>query len=118
MPDFLTSSILLLTATFSALAFGISVVSLLIHWKRPQQHPETTRLQAEIEQLRANSLELLDRVEHWMKRDRVRKLRAGQQAAQEAAGDEIDEKPGDKKAQLRQKVYGKLIRLPGMKQED
>lgn len=118
MPDFLTSSILLLTATFSALAFGISVVSLIIHWKRPEQHPETTRLQGEIEQLRASSLELLDRVEHWMKRDRVRKLRAGQQAAQEGRGDEIEENSGDRKAQLRKKVMGKLIRLPGMKQED
>jgi len=118
MPEFLTSAILLLTATFSALAFGISTVSLLIHWKRPQLHPETTRLQAEIEQLRANNLELLDRVEHWMKRDRVRKLRAGAEAAQDNAQGEPEAQTGDRKAQLRKKVYGRLAAVPGLKQED
>jgi len=119
MPDFLTSSILLLTATFSALAFGLAVVSLLVHWKRPQVHPDVTRVQSEIESLRANHLELLDRVEHWMKRDRVRKLRQGQEEAQGApvGADEGQQTPADKKAALRRRVAGRLSAVPSLREE-
>lgn len=117
MPEFLTSAILLLSATFAALGAGCGIVSLLLHWKRPVQHPETTRLMAEIEQLRSAQLDILDRVEHWMKRDRVRRARQGAEAARGGAEDEIDAPAGDRKAQLRQKFYGKLVKLPGMKRE-
>ena len=68
--------LLLVAASFSAIALGLSVVSLALHYARRNEHPA-------VAQLKADHLDLLDKVEHWMKRDRVRRLRASQEAQEQ-----------------------------------
>jgi len=103
----ITSAILIFAATFGFLAFGISIVSLILHWKRPEQSPETARVDADLQAVRTAHLELLDKVEHWMKRDRVRKAREGREKASEAVSDDIpaDASPKDIKAALRARLH-------------
>lgn len=117
MEIFLTSFVLTLIGTTSAASLILSVISLLIHWKRPKVHPDTTRVQGEIEALRANHLELLDRVEHWIKRDRVRKLRSSneEKATGPSTGDDEPQTPAERKNALRRRVMGTMALVPGRK---
>lgn len=90
-------------ASFAAVALACSVVSLALHWVRRKEHPDVSELRAIVSEMRTEHLDLYDRVEHWIKRDRVRKLREGRenaQAAQEAAAPAN----GDYKAALRARV--------------
>lgn len=57
-----------LALALSAFALVLAGVSLAAHWFRGQEHPDVTSLRAEV-------LDVLDKVEHWMKRDRQRRLR-------------------------------------------
>lgn len=57
-----------LALAFSAFALVLAAISLAAHWYRGQEHPDVSALRAEV-------LDILDKVEHWMKRDRVRRLR-------------------------------------------
>lgn len=69
-------------------------------------------IQTQVRQLAIDVTELYDKVEHWTRRDRVRKLREGQEAARQK---EIDQEhlpalAGDtktRKAQLRAKLFGR-----------
>jgi hypothetical protein len=108
MSEFLTSFFLTIIGFCSAASLVLSIISLLIHWKRPQVHPDVARVDNEIQGIRTSILELFDRVEHWMKRDRVRKLRDAQEAKQEAPQGEIAPAAPMTKAELRRKHLGRL----------
>lgn len=96
------SDVLLILATsLSAVSLGCAVVSLALHYARRNEHPDVT-------QLRTDVLDVLDKVEHWIKRDRVRRLRQGQE---DAAAAELPQGPATKD-QLR----ARLRQLQGVKQ--
>lgn len=100
----ITSFFLAILGACVALSLGISIVSLIIHWKRPEQHPDTARLEQDLTALRTAHLELLDKVEHWMKRDRVRKAREGREAALQPPEEIPELTPAQKKAELRKRL--------------
>jgi len=68
----LVVSICLSAAVF---ALGLSVVSLVLHWTRRLQSPEMEALESRIQEMKVQHLDLLDKVEHWRRRDNVRKAR-------------------------------------------
>lgn len=72
-----------LSLTASLLAVIFSVVSVVLHWfnRSPRQ------LYSELQALRLDYLDLVDKVDHWRKRDSVRRARAGaeEKAEREAA---------------------------------
>lgn len=110
----LTASFFITIATvFGLLGLCISIVSLLIHWKRPEQHPDVSRVESELASVKASTIELYDRVEHWMKRDRVRKAREGQEPARDGPQEPVGGDPAARKADLRRKVFGRLRGVPG-----
>lgn len=84
------STLILVATSFSALALGCAAISLALHYARRNEHPAIT-------QLKADQLDLLDKVEHWIKRDRVRRLRA----SQETPVEEPTEAPAQGKNALR-----------------
>jgi hypothetical protein len=95
------------------LAFLISVVSLLLHWARSREHPDVSQarqevatLATQVQELRNQHLDLLDKVEHWVKRDRVRRLRESRE--------QTDDKPAAEgetrqqwKARMREQLSAK-----------
>lgn len=102
------STLLLVCATsFSALSLGIAVVSLALHWARRDEHPDVAQVRAEITHVRTEIADILDRFEHWTKRERVRRLRAGRE---EAAQEPAPQAPADPKSALRSRVFG--VRQP------
>lgn len=58
----------------SFIAIILSAISLAIHW-RDHRAPSPASLTAEVQALRIAQADVVDRLEHWTRRDRVRKLR-------------------------------------------
>lgn len=97
-----TSAFLGIFAAISALSLGISIVSLVIHWKRPDIDPETARLTREIGELRTAYMDVLEQVDKWIKRDRVR---AAREKRETTPVDEPEAKePADKKQAIRARL--------------
>lgn len=63
---------------FGVVAFLLSAVSLVVHYLKRAEHPLTAPLQSQIDSIQLTQADIIDRVEHWMKRDRVRKVRDAQ----------------------------------------
>jgi hypothetical protein len=84
----------------SLVAVCLSAVSLLIHWVRRDEQPEVQALHTRCDQLQLAQTDMLDRIEHWTRRDRVRRLREG---AESPAADVpvADPAPGAGKDALR-----------------
>jgi hypothetical protein len=89
----------------SFIAICLSAVSLLIHW-RDHRAPTPASLTAEVQALRIAQADVVDRLEHWTRRDRVRRLRdrnsdegskaRGGDSDNAAGGDELGiSAPGD-----------------------
>lgn len=96
------STLALLSAlVMSVAALIFSIVSLALLYARKDEHPA-------VAQLRAEQLDLLDKVEHWMKRDAVRRARAGKEAADAAVVTESVPARGtpEYKAFLRRRAMG------------
>jgi len=95
------------------LSLGFSIVSLFLHWKRRQEHPDVAELRERLSALQNEQIDLQDRVGQWMKRDNVRRARQGKQ--DKAQGDEEHLHQGPiSKAELRRQV-AQLSSLPGGK---
>lgn len=100
-PEFATSvcAVLALITALVSLYFVLRTGSL----------PE---IQSTVRQLSLDVSELYDKVEHWTRRDRVRKLREGQEQARQKEIDEttLPAPTGTvkaRKAQLRAKMFGR-----------
>ena len=88
---------------------GFGGVSLVLHWVRRNEHPDVAQVRADVTHIRTEIADILDRFEHWQKRQRVRNLRAGREAAAEQNDSGIPAaatSPADIKRALRAKVYG------------
>jgi hypothetical protein len=46
-----------------------------LHWLNRDKHPEVQALHTRCDQLQLAQADMLDRIEHWTRRDRVRRLR-------------------------------------------
>jgi len=96
------------------LALCFSVVSLVLHWTRKNRTPETDRIDARIESIKVQHLDLLDKVEHWRRRDNVRRARQGAEdkanAAAEPAGDPAANYKNDLRAKATARGLGIVSR--------
>jgi hypothetical protein len=96
----------MMTELLAFLAMGVSVVSfltsltgILIHYAKRHENPITAPLEQAIHALQLGQADIIDRVDHWTRRDRTRRLRA----------DKVDDdvvplvtpSPADMKQQLR-----------------
>jgi len=79
----------------AVVAVCLSAVSLGLHWLNRDKHPEVQALHTRCDQLQLAQTDMLDRIEHWTRRDRVRRLREGE--AETAAA----QTPTNDKSQLR-----------------
>ena len=96
--DALIVSICLSSAIF---ALGLSIVSLVLHWTRRINSPEIAGLLTRLQEMQTQHLDLLDKVEHWRRRDNVRRARQG---AEEKREQETEATPLDTKADLRRRA--------------
>lgn len=89
-------------AQFGALAvalvsFLLSLTSLLVHYAKRAENPITAPLEQQIQALQLGQVDLVDRIEHWTRRDRTRRLRAA-----EAEPESVEPtSPAEVKRQLR-----------------
>lgn len=84
---------------------GAAFISLLIHaytLYRLERYPDVTTLKKDLDTLRLEITDLVDRVDMWQRRDRTRSLRAAK--AEEQV--ELPITAMDRKKALRMKVYG------------
>jgi len=79
-------------------ALGLSIVSLVLHWTRRDEPPEITKILSRIQEIQTQHLDLLDKVEHWRKRDNVRRARQG---AEDKLNETGDQQPPDSAAQYK-----------------
>ena len=93
-------SLIAALSTFALLSAG---VSLFLHWIRPSE-PTTAEVARELQAMRLAHADLVDRVEQWQKRDRVRRLREGKEAADIPDLDSLS--PHERKAHLRRQFLG------------
>jgi hypothetical protein len=77
----LTAYAALIGAAVSAVALLLSAVSLGIHWLERKSTPQVDHLNARIDSLQTSQLDILDKVEHWQRRDRVRRVRDAQESS-------------------------------------
>ena len=103
----MNGTILLAVATsFSALSLGIAVLSLVFHWVRRSEHPDVARVTSQVQELSLAHADLVDKVTHWQRRDRVRNLREGKQKQEDQDQALAGLDPKAFKANLRAKVFG------------
>ena len=95
----LFASIALSIAIF---ALTISVISLVLHWIKRAEPPEITAVMTRIQEVQTQHLDLLDKVEHWRKRDNVRRARQGAEDKLQAVPDPST--PAEYKDALRRKA--------------
>lgn len=108
--------LLAISASLSAIALGSSAVSLALHWAKRDEHPDVAQVRAEITHIRTEISDLLDRFEHWTRRDRTRKLRAAREQDQTNVPDRdataSAANGADAKSALRRRVFGSALRTP------
>ena len=67
----------------SVVALAVSAFSVMVHWLRRHSDPVLGPIEAEIQSLKTAQADLVDRVEHWQRRDRTRRIRKEQQDEQD-----------------------------------
>lgn len=81
----LTAYAAVIGAGVAVIAVCLSAVSLLLHYVQRDKHPEVQQLHTRCDQLQLAQADMLDRIEHWTRRDRVRRLREGATADESRA---------------------------------
>ena len=64
-----------ITLSASLFALTLSVISIVFHWIKRKGTPDIDDLWSRLQSVQTQHLDLLDKVEHWRKRDAVRKAR-------------------------------------------
>jgi hypothetical protein len=79
---FTTTESRVITAYAAIGGFGLALVavclgavSLGLHWLQREKTPELQAVHTRCDQLQLAQADMLDRIEHWTRRDRVRRLR-------------------------------------------
>jgi len=95
----LFASIALSIAIF---ALALTVISLCLHWIKRNTVVELEDVYTRLQALHTQHLDLLDKVEHWRKRDNVRRARQGAEEKLNAAPEAST--PAEYKSALRAKA--------------
>lgn len=86
------------------IALSISAISLGLHWRQKDESPALAGMSTRIQELQLQILDLGDKVQHWRRRDSVRKMR---EKTEEAVAAQVDAgAPVDFKAELRRRARG------------
>lgn len=106
----MVSTIALVIATsLSVLSLGVAALALAAHWIRGKQHPDVAPVSRALNELQLSHADLVDKVAHWQRRDRTRRLRESQSddldSSHTPASPEIVD-PKAAKAALRARVFG------------
>lgn len=107
----MTPLIVSICLTGALLALTLSVISLCLHWIRRTETPEYAALVTRIQEQQTQHLDLLDKVEHWRKRDNVRRARLG--AEEKLSEPAPNETPAEKKARLRTVATARGLGMTG-----
>jgi hypothetical protein len=99
----MTQLALVFAVGFSLVSFLTSITVLAIQYARRHENPITAPLEQAIHALQLGQADIIDRVDHWTRRDRTRRMRA------EKLDDQVEDipqpiAPQDLKAQLRQRA--------------
>lgn len=73
----LTTYLTAASFALSLVAVASSTISVLIHYARRAENPVLAPVEAAIQSLQLSQADLVDRVDHWTRRDRTRRLREG-----------------------------------------
>jgi len=101
-----------LSAAFVAVCF--SAVSLILLFIRRKQPPEVEELWTALQQQKTQHLDLLDKVEHWRRRDGVRRARQGAEDKAESA--QAPASAEEHKLQLRRRVAAAGLGVAGSRE--
>jgi hypothetical protein len=83
-----------IAALVAVAGFLLGLISLALHWVRRAEHPYLAPIQREMAELRLSHADIVERLEAFLNRDRVRRSRdKALQTAQESAGAAIDPPP-------------------------
>jgi hypothetical protein len=88
---------------FALVSFLTSALTLAIQYARRHENPITAPLEQAIHALQLGQADIIDRVDHWTRRDRTRRLRAEKIDDQEEVVP-LPVSQADVKAQLRQRA--------------
>jgi len=102
-----------ISLSLAVLAIGFSTVSLLLHWIRDKNEPDITELHSRLQGLQTDHLDLLDKVEHWRKRDNVRRARQGAEEKASVANAESTDTAGGGKRALRERAAARGLGIIG-----
>jgi hypothetical protein len=97
----LTEIVVICAAGASFVSLCLSVTSLLIHYAKRAENPLLTPVYSAIDSLRLSQADLVDKVEHWQKRDRARRLREEVVEPAQMAPDQTLPSPADLKSAVR-----------------
>jgi hypothetical protein len=98
------SMVTLIGVAAGLVAFFLSAVSLGLHWLNHGKHPDVTALQSRMDAFQMAQVEMLDRIEHWTRRDRVRRVRDGAVDAMEAGQSPLPITKEQLKSSLREQL--------------
>jgi hypothetical protein len=107
----LTSYAALIGASVAVVAIILSATSLVLHWLEREKSPQVQELHSRCDALQLAQVDMLDRIEHWTRRDRVRRLRESEPNTQS----ETPNAPSapSNQAELKQQLRS-LAKLKGM----
>jgi len=86
----------------SLFALTLSTISLVFHWIKSKNNPDISEVWTRLQSVQTQHLDLLDKVEHWRRRDNVRNAR--QKAEDKVAEPGTATSPAEYKSALRSKA--------------
>jgi len=93
-----------ISLTMALIALSISAISLGLHWRHKDESPALAGMSTRIQELQLQILDLGDKVQHWRRRDSVRKMR---EKTEETVAAELGANaPADFKKELRRRARG------------
>jgi len=95
-------------------ALCFSCVSLVLHFVRRKEPPEVAEVWTALQEAKTQHLDLLDKVEHWRRRDSVRRARQGAEDAREVTAPA--QTPAEKKIELRRRVTAAGLNIAGSRE--
>jgi len=104
-----------ITASAAVVALIFSTVSLILHFIKRRQPPEVEELWTAFQEQKTQHLDLLDKVEHWRRRDSVRRARQGAEDKQAVVAT-AEQSPAEYKNELRRRATARGMGIAGAKE--
>jgi len=100
----LSTYLLASAVALSLLALATSTISVLIHYARRNENPVTAPLEQAIQALQLGQADLVDRIDHWTRRDRTRRLREAKEPNEAELPLPMPQSPMELKRELRMRA--------------